>query len=60
MIKEDAEDKPIELEDIKLINDSDSTWGVNYVLVEIRGQEKLLSRKIYDDIINQLENKAHE
>lgn len=60
MIKEDAEDKPIELEDIKLINDSDSTWGVNYVLVEIRGKEKLLSRKIYDDIINQLENKAHE
>jgi|TARA_B110001454_G_scaffold200652_1_gene206443 hypothetical protein len=60
VIKEDAEDKPIELEDIKLINDSDSTWGVNYVLVEIRGKEKLLSRKIYDDIINQLENKAHE
>ena len=60
MNKKDVEDKPIELEDIKLINDSDSHWGVNYVLVEIRGKEKLLSRKIYDDIINQLENKDHE
>jgi len=56
----DVDETPIELDDIKLVNDMDSAWGANYVLVEIKGKEKLLSRKIYDDIINQLKKKENE
>ena len=60
MSDEEVEDDVLELDDIKLVNDMDSTWGVNYVLVEIKGREKILSRKIYENIIKQLKNKKND
>ena len=60
MSAEEVEDDVLELDDIKLVNDMDSTWGVNYVLVEIKGREKILSRKIYENIIKQLKNKKND
>ena len=60
MSTEEVEDDVLELDDIKLVNDMDSTWGVNYVLVEIKGREKILSRKIYENIIKQLKDKKND
>ena len=60
MSAEEVEDDLLELDDIKLVNDMDSTWGVNYVLVEIKGREKILSRKIYENIIKQLKDKKND
>lgn len=60
MSAEEVEDDVLELDDIKLVNDMDSTWGVNYVLVEIKGREKILSRKIYENIIKQLKDKKND
>jgi len=60
MSAEEVEDDVLELDDIKLVNDMDSTWGVNYVLVEIKGREKILSRKIYENIIKQLKDNKND
>ena len=60
MSAEEVEEGVLELDDIKLVNDMDSAWGVNYVLVEIKGREKILSRKIYENIIKQLKNKKND
>ena len=60
MSAEEVEEGVLELDDIKLVNDMDSAWGVNYVLVEIKGTEKILSRKIYENIIKQLKNKKND
>tara|TARA_B100001093_G_scaffold519468_1_gene608644 strand:- start:15059 stop:15241 length:183 start_codon:yes stop_codon:yes gene_type:complete len=60
MSAEKVKDDVLELDDIKLVNDMDSTWGVNYVLVEIKGKEKILSRKVYENIIKQLKNKKND
>jgi hypothetical protein len=54
------EDKPLKREDIEVVDEQDSPWGVNYVLVKIQGREKILSRKIYEDIIHQLDSQHNE
>ena len=55
-----TKDEPIKREDIEVIEEEESPWGVNYVLVKIQGKEKILSRKIYVDIINQLDSNNNE